>query len=149
MESNELLKLKEMLGKKHSNKIPEPGFHVAKVLEATTEPNSRGTGSVLKLKLEITEGADKGVVIKDTINIFHNDAYTQKKGLSWFYYFNNACGFEHDNFPSDLDDYVGKIIKIELSKEKGKAFEVVRYEPATPDGSIFSKLRELFPKRKN
>ena len=79
MESNELLTLKEMLRTQHSNKIPEPGFHVAKVLEASTEPNSRGTGSVFKLKLEITEGSDKGVIIKDSINILHQDGYTQKR----------------------------------------------------------------------
>lgn len=151
MESNELLILKEMLGTQHSNKIPEPGFHVAKVLEASTEPNSRGTGSVFKLKLEITEGSDKGVIIKDSINILHQDGYTQKKGLSWFYYFNIACGFEPGYIPSTTDEYIGKELKIQLSDKKGEAFTVTRYEPikSPSEDSVWSKLGKLIFRRKN
>lgn len=151
MDTNELLTLREMLGKKHSNKIPESGFHVAKVLEASAEPNSRGTGSVFKLKLEITEGSDKGVIIKDSINIIHNDPYTQKKGLSWFYYFNLACGFEPGYIPSSTDEYVGKELKIQLSDKMGEAFTVTRYEPknSSSEDSVLSKLGKLIFRRKN
>ena len=151
LETNELLTLREMLGKKHSNKIPESGFHVAKVLEASAEPNSRGTGSVFKLKLEITEGSDKGVIIKDSINIIHNDPYTQKKGLSWFYYFNLACGFEPGYIPSSTDEYVGKELKIQLSDKMGEAFTVTRYEPknSSSEDSVLSKLGKLIFRRKN
>lgn len=151
MENNDLLTLKEMLGNKHSNKIPESGFHSAKVLEASTEPNSLGTGSILKMKLEITEGIDKGVIIKDSINILHQDGYTQKKGLSWFYYFNIACGFEPGYIPSSTDEYVGKELKIQLSDKKGEAFTVTRFEPinSSSEETFLSKLGKLIFGKKN
>ena len=151
MENTELLTVKEMFGNHHSNKIPESGFHSAKVLEASTEPNSLGTGSILKMKLEITEGIDKGVIIKDSINILHQDGYTQKKGLSWFYYFNIACGFEPGYIPSSTDEYVGKELKIKLSDKKGEAFTVTRYEPinSSSEETFLSKLGKLIFGKKN
>ena len=146
MDNNELLIIKEMMSHKGSNRIPEPGFHIAKVLEVATEPNSLNTGSLMKIKCEILEGKSKGIIIKDSINIIHNDGYTQKKGQSWLYYFNLACGFEPGYYPSSTDEYIGRKLKIQLSDKKGEAFTVLRYEPVGghDEKSILSSILKIF-----
>ena len=146
MENKELLAVKELMSLKGSNRIPTPGYHIAKVLDITTESNSLGSGSIMKIKAEILDGESKGIIVKDSINIIHNDGYTQKKGLSWLYYFNLACGFEPGYYPSSEEEYIGRKLRIQLSDKKGEAFTVLRYEPvgSNEEKSFLSSFRKLF-----
>ena len=129
MISKSLKDLNELMSHKKPFKIPEAGPHKAIITGAKEEDNSLGTGSILKLEMEIVDGEDKGTRIFDTVNIFNDDEYTQKKGRAWLHYLNLACGFEKGYYPAEAEEYVGKKLVIVLSDKQGEAFNVLRYEP--------------------
>ena len=46
-----------------------PGDYVVQIVESSMEPTSSGNGRYLKLKLEVTDGEQKGKVVFDRLNL--------------------------------------------------------------------------------
>ena len=58
----------------------EPGTYVANAIEADVVPNSKGTGTMLKLTWSITDGPSTGRRVWQNINIQHTNPDAQRIG---------------------------------------------------------------------
>jgi len=74
---------------------PDPvpaGEYTAMIVDSEEKENKAGTGSYIRLVMEITEGEYKGRKLFEIMNVYHSNAMTVRIAMAEMTQLCNACG---------------------------------------------------------
>jgi hypothetical protein len=91
-----------------------PGEYIVVVTESEVKPNSKGTGTIVKIKMQVIDGQHKGRTLYDNINITNPSAQAQSIGQSQLAAIAKACGVAK---LLDTAQLHGKPIKVKVENE--------------------------------
>lgn len=74
-------------------KVIPPGIYNVVIVESDVRDNKKGTGKILTLKYQITDGQQVGNTLTDNLNIQNQSEVSQKIGLSHLKHICDAIGF--------------------------------------------------------
>lgn len=74
------------------NEVLPAGKYTAHIVESERKENSKGTGSYIKLVMEVLEGPHKGRKIFENLNLWHKNAVTVRIAMAEMKQLCNACG---------------------------------------------------------
>lgn len=114
-------------------KVIAPGFYNVVIVESAVNDTKNGSGKVLELKYQITDGPQTGSVLVDRINIQNASDKAQRIGLSQLKNICDAIGFVgllNDSAQLHGKPFAVKVIveQFESNKEPGKMLDSNRVE---------------------
>jgi len=99
------------------------GHYTAEIIESELKKNSKGTGTILKLKFKISKGDYTGSVIMHTLNISHVNKDTQMIAQGKLNTLCRLCEVKYP--PSTTTGLFGKLLSIKV--------EIREYHDSTTD----------------
>lgn len=103
-----------------------PDTYTAAIIESSVAPNAKGTGTLLKLRLQVMEGQYQGRSIFDNLNIQHENAQAEQISKSRLAAICEAVGKTRISDSVELHD-CPMLVKVGLRKD-GSGTEIKSYK---------------------
>lgn len=102
-----------------------PGDYVVQIVESSMEPTRNGNGRYLKIKLEVTDGDQKGKVVFDRLNLENPNAQATEIARRTFSAICHACGVlsVQDSEQLHLIRMTAKVAKVPRTDRDGNKVE--------------------------